>query len=179
MKKIIEKSAAIVTALALFFAVAVPSYGTTGETKNGMKIFYGLSQFIEQPCDDFDAIYFTDDEFFDLMDVLGLNIERPDDLAVQPYAKGVNKIVRISNTKVDIYLSKTVITAIEVSGVAASVALSAIPGIGIYMTALTTYFITEKIDASCGWIFHLKTKVIHKGDEVGFTYYVASREKQK
>lgn len=123
-------------------------------------------------------IYFTDQDLFDLLESYGVEVDRSELSGIQPFKVGVNKIVRLSDDSWDIYLSSTALKAIKAGGVVGSVLLSYIPTIGPFVSVLAAYLVSENIDASCGWIFTIKTKVIQKGEEWGYKQYVASKRKQ-
>lgn len=173
---VVKKCVSIIVSFAIFSALSVPAFAAT-VTDNQIKAYW-LDEFMETPTDDFDVIYFTDDDLFDLLESYGVEVNRPEFSGIQPFKVGVNKIVRTSDNSWDIYLSSTVLKTIKGAGVVSTVLLNAIPTIGPFLSVLAAYLISENIDSSCGWIFHIKTKVIQKGEEWGYKQYVASKTKQ-
>ena len=154
------------------------SMPTFAFTQNEPQKSYSIEDFLKNPSADFDVIYFTDEELFNLMESYGIEFDRPNPAVIQPFKVGVNKIVRLSDSSWDVYVSSTVLKAIKGGGVVTSVLLNKIPGIGPVLSTLAAYLISENIDSSCGWIFTIKSKVIQKGEEWGIKQYVASKRKQ-
>ena len=100
---VVKKCVSIIVSFAIFSALSVPAFAAT-VTDNQIKAYW-LDEFMETPTDDFDVIYFTDDDLFDLLESYGVEVNRPEFSGIQPFKVGVNKIVRTSDNSWDIYLS--------------------------------------------------------------------------
>lgn len=169
----------------------VVSSSILGYASGNVGVYYidSINEF-ELVDEDFSVVYFTHEVMFDYMEDNGIPIRTllPEDVLASAERKdmmrsGDNRIERIydedgEEIRVDIYMSTEMLRALELGGITAALLLNYIPAIGMFVSVVTQYFVSEGIDASRAIILECEKVVVEKGDEWGITYEVTGKRYQ-